>query len=111
MNQADQIRMRLLAEQAVVVVFAMVHKKSEHYRLFPVEAHGTHEYANEMRAAIAEGYKPLGVIALCSTADNQPLIEDEAIEGTDPKDMTAARQLFVEGLVGKGVLKPDTPRA
>ncbi|HEY1800971.1 MAG TPA: hypothetical protein VGG46_08560 [Terriglobales bacterium] len=101
--------MQLLASEAQVLSVAFVHRETKRYLLLPVEDFGTPSFEGAVREGMAKGFRFLGAIALCATADGQPLIEDELIEGADRENMKAARQLFLEEMISTGTLKPGTP--
>jgi len=104
-------RMQILAGQSAQqggpAVFALASGKE--YRFFSLG--DPSDFATEMRKSLADGFRPLCTIALCFTDDGQPLIEDEPMEGADPKQVKAARQLFVEECIAKGILQTDLPQA
>lgn len=115
-----KIRAGLLIEQAQKSCFrhgidpngapaVFVLAKDSDYRFFSIGHKGNLDA--DMERAIAEGFKMLGVIVLSFTDDGEPLIEDEMIEGADAKSVQAARQLFTEELISKGILKAGTATA
>jgi hypothetical protein len=75
------------------------------YRFFDLGGSSNHD--TEMRESLASGFRPLCAIALCFTEDGKPLIEDEPMDGADPKQVKAARELFVEECIANGILKTD----
>ena len=107
MDAKTTIRMQLLARRAELLIFAFCHKETRRFLLLPVEHFGTPAFAGAVSEAMSEGFVPLGLIALCST-DDQPFITDERMPGVPEEDMRAAKRLFEEDLLEKGILKPDT---
>jgi hypothetical protein len=114
------IRAQLLTQQARksreafgqgALVVAFVDKAANRYLLLPVEDHGTPRFEGAVRESAARGFQFLGALALYATDDGQPLIGDEAGDGADHKHIEAARQLFMDDLISKGELRPDTPVA
>jgi hypothetical protein len=106
MDPKTKIRMQLLARKAELLAFAFCHKETSRFLLLPVEHFGTPAFAGAVSEAMKEGFLPLGAIALCS-ADDQPYITDERMPGASEKHMHAAKRLFEDDLLEKGVLKPD----
>jgi hypothetical protein len=103
-------RMKILVGEAAQhggpAVFTLVN--GTEYRFFTLGA--LSDFDIEMRESLESGFKPLCAIALCFTEDRKPLIEDEPMDGADPKQVKAARQLFVEECIAKGILKADGPK-
>ena len=105
-------RMQLLVRQAGQVnpahrhlVFAFSHADGRYF-LFPIDDFGTPRFESAIREAGRTGFKPLALIALCATDDGRPLVEDEPMPDAPPDKVKAARQIFMDELIQKGILKP-----
>ncbi len=105
------IRMRLLVEQAAQqggpAVLALVN--GTEYRFFSLADAANFDV--EMRTSVENGFKPLCAIALCFAEDGKPLVEHEPMEGADTKQVNAARQLFIEECMAKGIFKMGSHEA
>lgn len=113
MDERLTIRMRLLTQQAIriegeqgLVVFPFYHKETRRFLLLPIEDHGTPAFTGAAVEATSNGFVFLGMIALCS-ADGQPFLSDERMPGASEEAMRAAKSLFEDQLLARGILKPD----
>lgn len=108
MDQQTQVRMQLLAKDAELAVVAFCHAESNRFLLLPLEDYGTPKFTGAVEESIKAGFVMLALIAVRSTSDGLPLIEDEAMPGASEENVQKARQLFCDGLMREGVLKPDS---
>jgi hypothetical protein len=112
MQKKSAIRMQLLMVQAVaqnagdLVAFALGHKETGGFLLLPAKDDGTPAFTGAEREVTAKGFVVLGLIALLATADGQPMITDEPCDGVSADRMQAAKRVYKDDLISRGVLKP-----
>jgi hypothetical protein len=108
MDRQAQVRMQLLAKDAELAVVAFCHAESGRFLLLPLEDYGSPKFTGAVEESMRAGFVMLALIALRSTPDGLPLIEDEPMPGASDENVQKARQLFRDGLLQKGFLKPDS---
>lgn len=107
MASQAQLRMQLLAKDAELATVAFCHARSNRFLLLPLEDYGSPDFTAAVTQAMKEGFVMLALIALRSTAEGQPRIEDEAMPGASDENVQKARQLFRDQLLRSGILRPD----
>ena len=107
LDTKTKLRAQLLARDAVLAAIAFHKKGTDQFLLVLIDEYQTPKGRAAVKDGFAQGFAPLAMIALRSTPDGLPLIEDEPLPGALDEDVQKARRLFRHKLIEGGILKID----
>jgi hypothetical protein len=101
--------LQLLMRDAALAEYVFFNSQTDGFWRLPVEDAKTARGKEAWQAAMKNGFHMIAVIAVMKdpTPDGKPRIEEALMPGATEADVQRAKVLFIDGLIRKGILKPN----